>query len=170
VVGTWTEIEEYKRAKRGMHELVAIVESSEDAIIGKTLDGIVTSWNRGAERLLGYGAEEVIGQPITRFIPPDRLDEETQIRTRLRGGERVEHFETIRRRKDGTLVDVSLSISPIREGSGFLVGAAKIARDTTERNRAEATNREAHERLREQSAVLDLACLRAGAGCEHSVS
>jgi PAS domain S-box-containing protein len=84
VVGTWTEIEEYKLAKRGMQELVAIVESSEDAIIGKTLDGIVTSCNRGAERLLGYGAEEVIGQPITRFIPPDRLDEETQILARPR--------------------------------------------------------------------------------------
>src|ERR1700686_953505 len=83
VVGTWTEIEEYKTAKRGMQELVAIVESSDDAIIGKTLDGIVTSWNRGAERLLGYGAEEVIGQPITRFIPADRLDEETQILARL---------------------------------------------------------------------------------------
>jgi PAS domain S-box-containing protein len=136
-VGTWTDIEEHKRAEQWMRELVAIVESSDDAIIGKTLEGIVTSWNQGAERLLGYSAEEMIGQSVLRLIPEDRLEEETQILARLRRGERVDHYETMRRRKDGRLVDVSLSISPIRDGSGRLIGASKIARDITDRKRAE---------------------------------
>src|SRR5271169_1631128 len=90
--------EEHKLGERRMRELVAIVESSDDAIVGKTLEGIVTSWNRGAQRLFGYRAEEAIGQPVSRIIPEDRLEEETQIITRLRRGERVEHFETVRRR------------------------------------------------------------------------
>ena len=120
-------------------KLAAIVESSDDAIVGKDLDGIIQSWNRGAERLFGYAAEEVVGKSITIIIPPDRLDEETAILQRLRRGERVEHYETRRRRKDGTLVDVSLSVSPIRDASGRTVGAAKIARDISER-------RQTHER------------------------
>ena len=156
-VGTWTDIEEYKRAERSMRELVAIVESSDDAIVGKTLEGIVTSWNQAAERLLGYSAQEMIGQSVLRLIPEDRLEEEAQILARLRRGERVDHYETVRRRKDGRLVDVSLSISPIWDGSGRLIGASKIARDITERKNAEARTRETHDRLQEQAQVLELA-------------
>jgi two-component system sensor kinase len=140
-----------------MRELVAIVESSDDAIVGKTLEGIVTSWNKSAERLFGYRAEEIIGQPVARLIPEDRLEEETQILARLRRGERVDHFETVRRRKDGTVVDVSVSISPTLDETGRVVGASKIARDITERKKAEAAVREANEILREQAAILELA-------------
>lgn len=145
--GTWTDIEEYKRAERSMRELVAIVESSDDAIVGKTLEGIVTSWNQAAERLLGYSAQEMIGQSVLRLIPEDRLEEEAQILARLRRGERVDHYETVRRRQDGRLVDVSLSISPIRDGSGHLIGASKIARDITDREQAERGLRESQARF-----------------------
>ena len=149
--------EEDKRGERRMRELVAIVESSDDAIVGKTLEGIVISWNKGAERLFGYRAEEAIGEPVSRIIPEDRLEEETQILARLRRGERVEHFETVRRRKDGTLVDVSVSISPTLDETGRVAGASKIARDITERKKAEAALRQANEILREQAAILELA-------------
>jgi hypothetical protein len=116
--------------------LSAILDSSDDAIISKTLDfGIITSWNKSAERLFGYTAEEAIGQPITILIPADRLGEEPEIISRLRKGERVDHFETIRRRKDGTLIDISLTISPVRDASGNIVGASKVARDITESKR-----------------------------------
>jgi PAS domain S-box-containing protein len=112
--------------------LSAIVDSSDDAIISKSLDGIITSWNKSAKRLFGYAPEEAIGQPITMLIPPDRLQEEPEIISRLKRGERVDHFETIRRRKDGSLIDISLTISPIRDGSGKIIGASKVARDITE--------------------------------------
>ena len=112
--------------------LAAIVDSSDDAIISKDLNGIITSWNKSAERLFGYTPEEAIGQPITILIPPDRLQEEPVILDRLKRGERVDHFETIRRRKDGTLLDISLTISPVRDGNGTIVGASKIARNITE--------------------------------------
>src|SRR5580704_9401554 len=98
--------------------LGAIVGSSDDAIIGKDLDGVITSWNQGAERLFGYTAEEAVGRPITILIPPDRLDEEPRILARLRRGERVEHFDTVRQRKDGTRLDISLTISPIKDAQG----------------------------------------------------
>ncbi len=111
--------------------LAAIVESSDDAILSKDLDGTIESWNRGAERLFGYTADEAIGQPVTLLIPPDRLAEEPGILERIRRGERVAHYETVRRRKDGTLVDISLSVSPIRDAEGRIVGAAKIAHDIT---------------------------------------
>ena len=111
--------------------LSSIVDSSDDAIISKDLNGIITSWNKSAERLFGYTPEEAIGQPVTMLIPPDRPDEEPQILARLKKGERVDHFETIRRRKDGTLLDISLTISPVRDAKGFIVGASKVARDTT---------------------------------------
>ena len=113
-------------------QLAAIVQSSEDAIISKTLDGIVTSWNPGAEKLFGYTAEEMIGQPILKILPPDRLNEEPAILERIRKGERVEHFYTIRRTKQGKLVDISLTISPIKDAQGRIIGASKIARDVTE--------------------------------------
>ncbi|HSI60548.1 MAG TPA: PAS domain S-box protein [Ideonella sp.] len=117
--------------------LAAIVASSHDAIIGKTLDGTITSWNSGAERLFGYTAGEVLGQPMQMLIPADRADEEPQILAQLAGGGHVDHFETVRRRKDGSLVDISATISPLRDAAGRVVGASKIARDITERKRGE---------------------------------
>ena len=117
--------------------LGAIVDSSEDAIVSKTLDGTITSWNRGAERLFGYSADDAIGQSITLIIPTDRLDEEKEILARISRGERIEHFETIRRTRDGRLVDISLSISPVRAADGTLVGASKIARDISPRRDVE---------------------------------
>ena len=128
--------------------LAAIVESSDDAIISKDLNGIITSWNRGAERLFGYTEQEMVGQPVTMLIPPERLDEEPSILARIRRGERVEHYETMRCRKDGTAVDVSLAISPILDTHGRVVGASKIARDITERKEAERKLRESEERFR----------------------
>ena len=118
--------------------LAAIVESSDDAIISKSLDGIITSWNKGAERIFGYLAEEVIGKPISILIPPDRHNEEPVILERLRRGERVEPYETVRRRKDGSAVDISLTVSPVKNIDGKIIGASKIARDITERKRNEA--------------------------------
>src|SRR5688572_7689867 len=124
-------------ARAAARRLIAIVESSEDAIVSKDLNGIVTSWNRAAERLFGYTAEEVIGQSITIIIPKDRLNEEDHVISAVRQGERVDHFETLRQRKDGTLVPISLSVSPIRDEDGVVVGASKIARDISERVDAE---------------------------------
>lgn len=118
--------------------LAAIVQSSDDAIVSKDLNGVVQSWNAGAERMFGYSAAEVVGKSITILFPEDRLEEEGVILARLRSGERVDHFETVRRTKDGRLIDVSVSISPIRDASGQIVGASKVARDITERKRAEA--------------------------------
>src|SRR5215210_1105336 len=118
--------------------LAAIVESSDDAIVSKTLDGIVTSWNHGAERIFGWPAEEIIGRPITVIVPSDRADEEPQILARLRAGDRIDHYETIRVRKDGRLINVSVTISPIRDHTGKIVGASKIARDISEQKQFQA--------------------------------
>jgi PAS domain S-box-containing protein len=115
--------------------LASIIESSDDAIVSKNLDGIITSWNRGAERVFGYTAEEAIGQPITIVIPHDRESEEREILTRIRRGERIDHFETIRLRKRGDLIVVSLTVSPVKNAEGKIVGASKIARDITEQKR-----------------------------------
>ncbi|HEV2207389.1 MAG TPA: PAS domain S-box protein [Verrucomicrobiae bacterium] len=135
---TFTEdIAERKQGAEAKTKLAAIVESSEDAIISKDLNGIIKSWNRGAERLFGYTADEAIGQSVTILIPSDRPNEEPGILERIRRGERIEHYETIRRRKDGTLLDISLSISPLTDAHGQIVGASKIARDITERKRSE---------------------------------
>ncbi len=121
---------------RAMQQLAAIVESSEDAILTKDLDGFITTWNFGAERLFGYTPEEAIGEPITMIIPEDRHDEETDILARLRRGERIEHYETVRQRREGGLVDVSLTVSPLKDENGTIIGASSIARDITERRRA----------------------------------
>jgi PAS domain S-box-containing protein len=137
-VNTLVDITERKRAEVSGQRLASIVESSDDAIVSKDLDGIITTWNAGAQRLFGYAGEEVIGKPITVLIPPDRRDEEPGILARIRRGERVEHYETVRRRKDGSLVDISLTVSPVRDNLGRVVGASKIARDISERRRAEA--------------------------------
>jgi PAS domain S-box-containing protein len=117
--------------------LAAIVECSDDAIISKDIDGVITSWNAGAEQLFGYSAEEAIGQPVTIIVPPDRRDEEVSILERIRRGERVRHYETVRLRKDGATLDVWLAVSPIRNAKGEVVGASKIARDITDRRRAQ---------------------------------
>lgn len=126
--------------------LASIIESSDDAIVSKDLNGIVTSWNRGAQQLFGYSAAEMIGQSILLLIPEDRLAEEDDILGRIRRAQKVDHFETIRRRKDGSLVDVSVTVSPIRDAAGMVVGASKIARDITERRRAEQILRESNQR------------------------
>lgn len=120
--------------------LVAIIESSDNAIVTKDLTGIITSWNRGAERIFGYTATEAVGQSVTMLIPPDRHDEEPAILERIRRGERIDHYETIRRRKDGGLIHVSLTVSPILDRSGSVVGASKIARDISERTLTEQTS------------------------------
>jgi PAS domain S-box-containing protein len=117
--------------------LAAIVESSDDAILAKDLNGTIISWNSGAERLFGYTAAEAIGQAVAMLVPADRADEEPNILARIRAGERIDHYETIRRRKDGSLIHISLSVSPIRGANGKIIGASKIARDITERRRAE---------------------------------
>jgi len=160
--GVAVDISDRKRAELASARLAAIVESSDDAIISKNLDGIITSWNVGAERLFGYAAQEVVGKPITILIPDDRQEEEPAILARLRKGERVEHFETVRRRKDGSLADLSLTISPIRDRDGHIIGASKIARDVTERKAAERLHvtllREMKHRLKNNlSTVLAIA-------------
>jgi PAS domain S-box-containing protein len=156
------DITERKRAEEVRERLAAVVESSDDAIISKTLDGIITAWNRGAEKVFGYSAEETVGQPIRMLIPVDRVNEEKQILSRVARGESVEHFETMRVRKDGKLIDASVTISPIRTSSGVVVGASKITRDITERKRAEralkeslATSERALKELADQKFALD---------------
>lgn len=124
-------------ASLASYRLAAIVESADDAIVSKTLEGVVTSWNKGAERLFGYTADEMIGQHISRLIPSDHLDEEPQILARLRRGEKIEHYETVRVRKDGALRNISLTVSPIRDADGIVIGASKIARDITEQKAAQ---------------------------------
>ena len=124
--------------------LAAIVESSDDGVVSKTLDGIITSWNKGAERIFGYTAEEIIGKPMTTIFPADRLEEEAHILARISRGERVDHFQTVRVTKDGRLLDISVTISPIRNSNGVIVGASKIARDITPQKQAERELRIAH--------------------------
>lgn len=121
----------------GLERLAAIVESSDDAILSKSLDGIVRTWNKGAEKIFGYTADEMIGQPILKLIPPELRDEETEILSKLRAGEKVDHFDTVRLTKDGRRMDISLTVSPLRDSSGTIIGASKVARDITERKRAE---------------------------------
>src|ERR1700746_559820 len=147
-VGSSTDITERKRAEQAIRLLAAIVESSHDAIVSKSLNGVITSWNKAAERLFGYSAEEAVGQNITLIIPPERRHEERTIVEQLTRGERVDNFETVRMHKDGTLLDVSLTISPMKDASGRVVGASKLARDITERKRAEEELRQAQTDLR----------------------
>jgi PAS domain S-box-containing protein len=149
------DITEQKEAREIRDRLAAVVDSSDDAIISKTLDGIITTWNKGAEEIFGYRAEEVIGKPVTILIPADRINEEPQILKRLRQGEKVDHYETIRRRKDGTLLNISLTVSPICDANGRIVGASKIARDITQRVRAESALREAQEKLSRHAEELE---------------
>jgi PAS domain S-box-containing protein len=148
---------ERTRAAVSANRLAAIVESSDDAIIAKNLDGIITNWNEGAERMFGYRHDEVIGKPITILLPCDRIDEEPQILARIRSGEKIHHFETVRRRKDGGLIDISLAVSPIRDGAGRIVGASNISRDISDRKRAEAKLKQSERRLQELLAAIPAA-------------
>jgi PAS domain S-box-containing protein len=143
-----TEITERKRAEEAQERLAAIVNSSDDAIIGKTLGGIITDWNPGAEKLFGYTAAEAIGKPMTLIFPTERLKEEAEILARMAGGESVNHYETVRVRKDGRQVDVSVTVSPILDHAGKIIGASKVARDITERKQTEAALRESERRFR----------------------
>lgn len=136
------DLTDRKLAEDARAKLGAIVEFSEDAIISKDLNGVITSWNRGAERLFGYTASEATGQLVTMIFPPDRLDEEPRILERIRRGEAIEHYETVRRSKDGRLLDISLTVSPVRDERGHIVGISKIARDITQRKREEQMLRE----------------------------
>jgi PAS domain S-box-containing protein len=140
-VNMLVDLTERSHAEQARQLLVAIVESSDDAIVSKNLDGVIASWNPGAERLFGYSADEVVGKSVTRLFPPDLLDEEDAILKRIRRGEKTEHYETVRRRKDGSLVDVSLTVSPVKNAAGRVTGVSKIARDISARKKAE------HERL-----------------------
>src|SRR5439155_22215509 len=132
------DISERKQTDETRARLAAIVPSSDDAIISKTLDGIILSWNPAAERLFGYAPQEAVGKPMLMLIPSERHTEEPAILTRIANGERVDHFETVRVRKDGRRIDVSVSISPMKDSQGKIVAASKIARDITERKAAEA--------------------------------
>lgn len=144
------DITERKQAEALRAHLAAIVESSDDAIISKTLEGIILSWNQGAERIFGYSAEEVIGKPINILIPPERVDEEPLILERLKGGARIDHYETVRVTKYGRAVNISLTISPIKDSRGNIIAASKIARDITERRQAEAALRTVKDELEVQ--------------------
>jgi PAS domain S-box-containing protein len=151
----WRTARELERAEQARYQLSAIVDSSDDAILSKDLNGVIASWNAGAERLFGYTAAEMIGQPITKIIPVERQDEETEILRRLRAGERIDHFETVRRAKDGRFVDVSLTISPVRNAAGRIIGASKIARDVTERKKYEEELRVARDAAEAASRAKD---------------
>ena len=145
---------ERERSVQTQAVLASIVASSDDAIISKTLDGLILTWNTGAERIFGYSAEEAIGKPITLLIPPERHDEERGLLDRLCRGERVDHFETVRVTKDGRLIDVSLTVSPLRDSTGRIVGASKVARDITDRKLAELALRDVDRRKDEFLAIL----------------
>lgn len=157
-VNMLVDIGERKQAEMAALRLAAIVDSSEDAIVSKDLNGIIQTWNHGAERLFGYEAAEVLGKSILIIIPPDRHDEEHRILESIRRGERIAHYETARRRKDGSLVEISLTISPVKDAAGRILGASKIARDITERRRAQARQellaREIHHRTKNLFAVV----------------
>src|SRR5712671_3172363 len=157
-VGIFAEL---YRKQRNLEELnrtlAAVVESSDDAILSKDLNGIIATFNRAAEQLFGYKAEEVVGKPITILIPPDRQHEEPEILARIRRGERVDHNETVRRRRDGTLVDISLTVSPVKDDQGSIIGASKIARDITERKLSDARLRDSERQLQELIAAIPAA-------------
>ncbi|MEG4083783.1 PAS domain S-box protein [Microcoleus sp. POL10_C6] len=140
------EIHQRQQAEIAIARLAAIVESSEDAIISKDLEGVVTSWNVGAETIFGYTATEIVGQSGRKLIPADYRDEENEVLTKIQRGERIEHYDTKRLRKDGTLIDVSMSVSPIKDETGNIIGASKIARNIADRKQAEAALRESEER------------------------
>jgi PAS domain S-box-containing protein len=146
-----------RTAERSAVQLVAIVESSDDAIISKDRNGVIQTWNAGAERLFGYTAEEAVGRPVTIIFPDDRQNDEPGILSRILRGERIDHYETVRRRKDGSLVDISLTVSPMRDSSGAIIGASKIARDITERREVRRKLEESEQRLQDLLAAIPAA-------------
>ena len=146
-IGIVHDISERKRNMDDARRLAAIVESSDDAIVSKDLNDIITSWNSGAERLFGYSADEIVGMPITTIIPPDRHDEEPGIVERIRRGEHIDHYETVRQHKDGSLIDISLTVSPMRNAEGEIIGASKIGRDITEQKIAERRHNDLQKEL-----------------------
>jgi PAS domain S-box-containing protein len=154
-LGTWTDVDNTVSAEETRARLAAIVESSDDAIVSKSLEGIVTSWNGGAERIFGYTAAETVGRSIERLLPPDRRGEEQEILRRLRRGERVDHFESVRVTRDGRLIDVSLTISPVRDASGRIIGASKIARDIADQKRVQKELKAAKEAAEEANRAKD---------------
>jgi PAS domain S-box-containing protein len=154
-VASVIDITDRLRAEASQQQMLALVESADDAILSKTLHGVILSWNPGAERLLGYRADEIIGQPITLLIPDDRQSEEVVILDRIRSGRRVAHFETVRRRKGGALIDVSLTVSPILDRHGTIVAASKIMRDISRRKRAEEELRRSNTELEQSNRELD---------------
>ena len=156
-VVTFRDLTERKKAENDMARLAAIVTSSQAAIMSKTLDGIITSWNSAAGRLFGYTEQEMIGKPMTRIFPPDRLHEEAEILLRIAAGERIEHLETVRIRRDGTPFHISATISPIRDAAGRITGASVIARDITERRKADEQVRLLNESLALQAREVELA-------------
>lgn len=155
VVLVFRDVSDRRRAELATMRLAAIVEGSDDAIIAKNLEGIVTNWNPGAERMFGFTAAEMVGQSIKRIIPPDRYSEEERILERMKRGERIDHFETIRQRKDGRTIHISLSTSPIRDGDGEIVGASKIARDISAQKEAELALRAAQAKLESHALELE---------------
>ncbi|MDT5157979.1 MAG: hypothetical protein QOH51_2336 [Acidobacteriota bacterium] len=165
-VGTHVDVTERKRAEEAQLRLAAIVASSDDAIISKTLAGVITTWNAGAQRTFGYAAEEAVGRPITILIPPDRQDEESQIIERVSRGESVHHFETVRLRKDGRQIHVSLAISPMKDAAGQIIGVSKVARDITEQKRATEALRQAQADLAHVSRVTMMGELTASVAHE----
>ena len=154
LIGIVEDITERKLAEEAQARLVAVIASSDDSIISMTLDGIVLSWNRAAEQMYGYTANEMVGKATQELIPPDRLDEEPAILHRIRRGERIEHFETLRKRKDGSVFNVSIAVSPIEDSRGKIIGASKITRDITQGKLAEAALRETDRRKDEFLATL----------------
>ena len=152
---SFVNITEHKQGEEKSARLAAIVESSDDAIISKDLNGLITSWNRGAEKLFGYPAAEIVGTSILRLVPDDRRQEEQDILEKIKSGDSVDHFETLRQAKDGRLLNVSLTASPIRDADGAVVGASKVARDITERKKAEEALRKANDVLRLAVVVRD---------------
>jgi two-component system CheB/CheR fusion protein len=158
IVGVSTvvrDLDEVRRARAARAHLAAIIEGSDDAIVSKSLDGIIMSWNRSAERIFGYTAAEAIGQSILLIIPQERRAEETEVLSRIRKGEVVDHFETVRLRKDGTPVDISLTVSPVRDQSGRIVGASKIARDITQRKQIEHQRDQLYEQAERNNRTKD---------------
>jgi PAS domain S-box-containing protein len=153
-----------RMAERDALQLASIVESSDDAIVSKDLAGVIQTWNAAAERLFGYTAEEAVGRSITMLIPADRQDEEPDILARLGRGERIHHYETVRRHRDGRLIDISLTVSPMRNSSGRIIGASKIARDITERKVAQRKLLESEQRLQELLAAIPAAIYTTDAG------
>ena len=155
VLASIVDLRERRRAQAGQLRMAAVVESAEDAIITRSLDGIIQSWNPGAQRLLGYQAEEIVGRPIMVLIPRERSEDEALIISQIYQGKRVAQYETLRRRKDGSLVDVSLTVSPILDFSGRVIGAAKIMQDISRRKQAEQALKLSNEQLREANQALD---------------